>query len=208
MLVSIWRLLYRCEVSGTLVISSSSHFSVLCWVQRGCLRDMQGTRSLPPQAYTKFPCGYSAQGSERSKAQKESGEQLHCSCSAQQSDSELDLSSPGVLGRYRELSHPGRHWRLSSRYYSIIPSTAIALLYCSWCPVTVLVADNSPVCPHLVGVLALQCAHPGGGHGTLLWGPPVLRPAHREWILLRHVHWRQVRLLSAGFWLHLYMPLF
>lgn len=61
---------------------------------------MQGTSSLPPQAYTSFHVAAQLRVlSEWSKAQKESGEQKHHSCSAQQRDFELDLSSPGVRGR-------------------------------------------------------------------------------------------------------------
>lgn len=91
---------------------------------------MQGTSSLPPQAYTSFHVATQLRIlSERSKAQKESGEQLHRSCSAQQSDSELDLSSPGVRGGCREHPHPSRHWRFSSQYYPLNSHSLALLLY-------------------------------------------------------------------------------
>lgn len=53
------------------------------------------------------------------------------------------------------------------------------------------VISEHEVSPHvfasLSGVLALQCSHPGGGNGALLWRLFVLRPPHRGRLLLRHV---------------------
>ena len=45
----------------------------------------------------------------------------------------------------------------------------------------------------VLGVLALQCSHPGGGDGALLWRLFVLRTPDWEWFLLRHVPgWTEV----------------
>lgn len=46
------------------------------------------------------------------------------------------------------------------------------------------------LCP--AGVLALQRSHSWGGHGAVLRRPLVPWSTHWKWILLWHVHWRQV----------------
>lgn len=56
------------------------------------------------------------------------------------------------------------------------------------CPVSLLTSAF-----FALGVLALQCSHPWGGDGALLWRLFVLWTPHWEWFLLRHVpRWTEV----------------